>query len=365
MNDDSEFELERRLRDAFTAQARADVPDHAPVPPPRFADPMATAPDIRTHAGSRRRWAAPLAAAAAVLLVGAGAVVLAERSDDPAPVAAPGTSRPATLSSTGTDDGVVRVTTLNSDDSTYGVGMPVIAYFSQRVTDGRAFQAATRVTANGRPLTTAWYFQRSAAGRGPVEGQLRPKDYWPANATIRVTFPPAGTSMGKDMPTDGRLTSLTFKTGPRQIATVDDKKHELVLTVNGKRTLTAPVALGAPRTPTRSGIKVVMEQQDSVTLKGPGLPAKKAPDAQRLTYDGEYLHAAPWNEKGIEGGKDNSNGCTNLMPKDAAKLYKTLRVGDVVVYEGVDGPAMQVAQGYGAWNMSWREWVRGGLIPTR
>ena len=46
---------------------------------------------------------------------------------------------------------------------------------------------------------------------------------------------------------------------------------------------------------------------------------------QRLTYDGEYLHSAPWNVYNITHGIDSSNGCTNLLPADAQKLYELPR----------------------------------------
>ena len=61
---------------------------------------------------------------------------------------------------------------------------------------------------------------------------------------------------------------------------------------------------------------------------------------------------------------DSSNGCTNLLPDDAKKLYDFLRVGDVVIYPNANGPAMSLGAGYGDWNVSWGEWQTGGLVPT-
>jgi hypothetical protein len=95
---------------------------------------------------------------------------------------------------------------------------------------------------------------------------------------------------------------------------------------------------------------------------------------QRLTYGGEYLHSAPWNCVGSPGcagpqnniGRANSsNGCTNLRPADAEKLYKFTRVGDVVQYPDADGPHMQLGQGYGDWNIFWSQWQTGGLVSTQ
>jgi hypothetical protein len=85
---------------------------------------------------------------------------------------------------------------------------------------------------------------------------------------------------------------------------------------------------------------------------------------QRLTYDGEYLHAAPWNVPNIQSGVNSSNGCTNLLPADAQTLYNFLEIGDVVKYPNANGKAMQIGDGYGDWNVNWGLWQTGGLVST-
>ncbi|WP_460605365.1 L,D-transpeptidase [Jatrophihabitans fulvus] len=258
----------------------------------------------------------------------------------------------------------VKVTTLNSDGVEYGVGMPVIVYFSKKITDGKQWQADTKVTANGKPLKTAWYFQYSSAGRGPIEAQLRPRDYWPAHSRIKVTFPPKNTSLGRNYVSDGKLTSLDFRIGPRNIVTVDDSTNKVTVVSDGKQWGTFPTSLGAPNTRTQRGIKVIMEKGRSICMRGPGYYECGVKYTQRLTYGGEYLHQAEWNIRNINAGVNSSNGCTNLLPADAAKLYGFLRVGDVVTYPNADGPEMQMGQGYGLWNVSWGEYQTGGLVPT-
>ena len=64
----------------------------------------------------------------------------------------------------------VHVRLLEGDGSTWGVGMPVIAYLSAKITDARAFAAATTATVNGAPAEGAWYFEKSAIYSGyPLE----------------------------------------------------------------------------------------------------------------------------------------------------------------------------------------------------
>jgi lipoprotein-anchoring transpeptidase ErfK/SrfK len=359
MTDD---ELERRLTSAFDATARAAAGDTSTPPLPRFAQ-MAPS-DHR-----RRRLLAPLAAAAAVIAVGATVAGITYATSDnghhrtasqrsPAVVTHASTSAPAVPSTP------VHIKLLNSDGADYGVGMPVVAFFSRKITNARALQAATTVTVNGAAAKGAWYFESSAAGNGPIEGHFRLRDYWPAHAKVHIAIPAQGVSAGTGLSFNDSLT-LDFTTGPKDVAVVNDATHRMIVSSDGKRWGSFPVSLGAHRTPTTRGTKVIMEKGASICMRGPGYNECGIKYTQRLTYGGEYLHSAPWNIGNIEKGIDSSNGCTNLLPADAARLFHFLRVGDVVQYPNAGGPAMQLGSGYGDWNVPWSSWQTGGLVPTR
>jgi lipoprotein-anchoring transpeptidase ErfK/SrfK len=363
-------DLERLVREAFAAKAHSAVGDDR-VPP---SVDLHAAP--RTAPG-RGRFLAPLAAAAAVVLaaglvfalrgssttagrppVGPGAqTALAASSGhgvDPAPTTAP----PSPLVR------AVHVKLKWSDGSTFGVGVPVIAYLSRTITDARPFAAATTVTVNGQQVSGAWYFERSTAVPGyPLEAHYRLQSYWPAHAKIAVKMPVKGMSAGPGLAYDDNLT-LAFATGAANIAMVDDMSHTLTLTSDGVRVGSYPVSLGAKNTPTARGTKVIMEKGLSICMSGPGYSECGVKYTQRLTYGGEYLHAAPWNLANL-GNADSSNGCTNLSPADAAALYKTLEIGDVVQYPNANGPKMTLGAGYGDWNVPWSQWITGGAVPTR
>ena len=252
----------------------------------------------------------------------------------------------------------------NADGSVVGVGMPIIAYFSKKITSAKALSDATTITVNDQPAKGAWYFEYSSAFKGyPIEGHLRLQNFWPAHAKIHVGLPLKGVSAGPGLAFDDSLT-LDFATGPADIAVVDDSSHTLHLTIDGKDGGTYPVSLGAPQTRTRSGIKVIMEKGASICMRGPGYYECGVKYTQRLTYDGEYLHSAPWNIHNITSGVDSSNGCTNLLPADAQKLYGLLEIGDVVEYPNANGGKMQLGQGYGDWNVPWALWQTGGLVST-
>jgi lipoprotein-anchoring transpeptidase ErfK/SrfK len=357
-----EHELEQRLSDAFTAQARASVGDRAAPPAPRFLTDGAAG---RRH--RRMRVFAPLAAAAAVLVVAGSVLALRDSSTSPAapqPFAAGSklvSSAPAPLRGSGTP---VRIRMLNADGATYGVGMPIVALFSRKFANAASLAAATSITVDGKPVRGAWYFEYSSYGRRyPVEGHLRLKSFWPAHAKVRITLATRGVSAGRGYRFQNAAT-LDFSTGAKNIAVVDDADHRMTVTTDGKPLRTVPVSLGTSATPTMQGTKVIMEKGRDISMSGPGYFDPHVKYTQQLTYGGEYLMSAPWNVANIKSGVDTSNGCTNLLPSDAAFLYKILHVGDVVMYPNADGPAMTPGMGYGDWNVPWSVWQRGGLIPT-
>jgi lipoprotein-anchoring transpeptidase ErfK/SrfK len=255
---------------------------------------------------------------------------------------------------------------LAGDGEQYGVGMPIIVFFSKKITSGKALQQATKVTVNGQPLTGGWYFEYSSYYKGyPIEGHWRPQNYWPAHSRVHVDIPAKGLSAGKGLTFNDSL-SLDFLIGPKNISVVNDATHTISVSSDGQHKWTFPVSLGANDTPTRHGIKVIMEKLPTVCMHdiaGTYYECGIKLD-QRLTYDGEYLHSAPWNVYNIEHGVDSSNGCTNLLPADAATLYHFLEVGDVVVYPNANGKAMGLGDGYGDWNVSWGAWQTGGLVST-
>ncbi|MGH3444950.1 MAG: L,D-transpeptidase, partial [Nocardioidaceae bacterium] len=198
----------------------------------------------------------------------------------------------------------VHISLLNSDGSTYGVGMPVIAFFSKKITDGKPLQQKTTATVNGKAVHGAWYFEGSSAGHGPIEAHFRLQNYWPAHARIHIGMPMKGVSAGKGLAYNDSLT-LDFSTGPRNVSTVDDSSHRMTVTSDGRTYGTFPVSLGYQKTPTKSGTKVIMEKGRDISMRGPGYFDAHVKFTQRLTYDGEYLHSAPWNVGNI-GHTDTS-----------------------------------------------------------
>ena len=82
--------------------------------------------------------------------------------------------------------------------------------------------------------------------------------------------------------------------------------------------------------------------------------------AMRVTYSGEFLHAAPWSV-GSQGHANVSHGCTGMSTANAAWIYNISKRGDVVEYTGTDRP-MTLTNGYGDWNASYATWSAGSAL---
>ena len=260
----------------------------------------------------------------------------------------------------------VHVSLLNGDGDVRGIGMPIIAFVDQKITDAKAFNAATKVTVNDEPVEGNWYWLETARGGGAVyEAHWRPQTYWPAHAKIHMDLPVENLTAGAD--THGgnfyfeNSLTLDMSTGVAYVGTIDASTLQMTVTADGRHLGTYPVSLGAADTPTARGVKVIMEKGLDIRMTGPGYDDPHVKFTQRLTYGGEYLHSAPWNVANI-GHRSTSNGCTNLLPANAETLYNTFEIGDVFNYPNANGPAMTIGAGYGDWNVSWAEWQGGGLL---
>jgi lipoprotein-anchoring transpeptidase ErfK/SrfK len=257
----------------------------------------------------------------------------------------------------------VHVSSLETDGSTWGVGMPIVLYFDKMPGTSRYFTAATKVTVNGQPSDGAWFWEKSERPGAVVEAHYRPRaPFWPAHAQIHVTLPPAGTSAGPGLHFDGQLSSVSMATGAADIGTVG-ADSKLTVTVDGKPIGTFPLALGAASTPTMNGIKVIMAKGRNERMIGSGYD-EIVPWSMRLTNSGEYLHAASWNIGNIMSGTPSSNGCSNMLPADAQKLFGIMQIGDPVIYNHVPDATstMPSWDGFGDWNLPWSVWSGGGLL---
>ncbi|CAM5731248.1 hypothetical protein SHIRM173S_04610 [Streptomyces hirsutus] len=75
--------------------------------------------------------------------------------------------------------------------------------------------------------------------------------------------------------------------------------------------------------------------------------------ATRVTWSGEYVHAAPWSV-GSQGYDNVSHGCVGMSTGDAEWFFDTFHQGDLVEVVNSGGATMEpFGNGFGDWNLTW------------
>ncbi|MER7272420.1 Ig-like domain-containing protein [Micromonospora carbonacea] len=255
----------------------------------------------------------------------------------------------------------VRVSSFLGDGQVVGVGMPLIVKFSRAIPEDYRDDVQRRMTVTSTPAQEGiWHWV------SPTEIRYRPKEFWKAGSTISYRVQAGGLPLGDGWYGRADLT-VDIKTGPAVIMTVDNKTKRMTVTKDGKVIKTIPVSLGKKSTPSSSGTMVVIEKLrktvfDTFEELGPEDGYRTKIDyAQRLTWGGEFIHAAPWSE-GQQGSVNVSHGCVNVSMKNGAWLFDNTRVGDPITVKGTERKLAN-GNGWTDWNMSWDEYVKGSALP--
>ncbi len=169
----------------------------------------------------------------------------------------------------------------------------------------------------------------------------------------------------------GAPSSISFSTGDKMLALTDAGSDYMTVYRNDKELKKMPVTTGKPGFSTRNGIKVVLEQAQTVFMNSStvGIAAGSSNAYAmnvywdtRVTWSGEYVHAAPWSE-GSQGVSNVSHGCTGMSTADAEWFYNTFRKGDLVQVINSKGHEMEpFGNGFGDWNLSWSAWQKGSAL---
>ncbi|MEH1097913.1 L,D-transpeptidase [Micromonospora sp. CPCC 205561] len=273
--------------------------------------------------------------------------------------------RPATTSSTFTTmakpDKQVRVTSFLGDGQVVGVGMPLIVKFGRAIAEDYRDDVQSRMTVTSSPAQEGiWHWV------SPTEVRYRPKEFWQANSKVSYRVQAGGLPLGDGWYGRADLT-VDVKVGPAVVMTVDNKTKRMTVTRDGSVVKTIPVSLGKKSTPSSSGTMVVIEKLrktvfDTFEELGPEEGYRTKIDyAQRLTWGGEFIHAAPWSE-GQQGRVNVSHGCVNVSMANGAWLFANTRVGDPITVKGTER-RLQNGNGWTDWNMSWEQYVKGSALP--
>lgn len=248
------------------------------------------------------------------------------------------------------------------EGETVGVGMPIIVNFDVAVTDRAEIERHLSVeTSPAQKGTWHWISDN--------EVHWRPKEYWKPGTDVTVHADINGVNAGGGIYGQEDRTS-SFHIGSAVMMKVDVSAHNMQVTENGKLLRTIPISAGKPGFTTRSGIKVIIEKfrykdMDAATT---GISESDAEYynlsnveyAQRVTYSGEFIHAAPWSV-GSQGYTNVSHGCVGMSTDNAGWLFGLTKRGDVVETVGSDRP-MESTNGYGDWNVSWADYREGSAL---
>ncbi|MFF7471637.1 Ig-like domain-containing protein [Streptomyces sp. NPDC008092] len=248
----------------------------------------------------------------------------------------------------------------------YGVGQPVTAQLDHEIKDKAqraVVERALRVD-SVPAVEGSWYWVSDK------ELHYRPKDYWPAHATVQVHSNLDGIRIS-DRLWGGAAAPLKLTIGDKLLAVTDAAAHQMTVYRDDKEINQIPVTTGKPGFETRNGVKVVLEKQYFVRMRGTTVGIAEGTSdsydlpvyyATRVTWSGEYVHAAPWSV-GSQGYENVSHGCTGMNTSNAEWFFDTVHPGDLVKVVNSNGKTMEAfGNGFGDWNLAWKDWRKGSAL---
>jgi lipoprotein-anchoring transpeptidase ErfK/SrfK len=248
------------------------------------------------------------------------------------------------------------------EDETVGVGMPVIVKFDIPVHRRAAFEKQMTVTSNP-PMVGSWNWLSDQ------EAHWRPKTYWKPDTKVHVDIDVNGVSAG-DGVFGQESRTVDFEVGRSVIMKPNLQSDQMKVMIDGKLARTIPITGGKPGFETRSGTKLIIEKfevkrMDAATVGiQPGDPEYyDIPDvqyAQRVTYSGEFLHAAPWSVY-AQGSYNVSHGCVGMSTENGAWLFSITHRGDPVEVTGTSR-SIEPGNGWTDWDMSFKEYKQGSAL---
>ncbi len=245
---------------------------------------------------------------------------------------------------------------VEGSDQTYGVGMPIILYFSRPITNRAAVERALQITTS-RPIKGAWYWDNQC-NLAPVCLYFRPRHYWPAHTKVSFAGHLNGVQGAAGVYGQHTLTQ-TFTIGSSLRVVASTARHSMNVYRDGKLFARWPISTGRPGDNTPNGTYLTIEKGNPVDMIGPGYNIK-VPWSVRFTWSGDYLHDAYWSV-GQQGFTNVSHGCVNMSPADAEIYYKMAVPGDPVTI--TDSPRAGVwDNGWTQWFLPWHTYVRGSAL---
>jgi lipoprotein-anchoring transpeptidase ErfK/SrfK len=258
---------------------------------------------------------------------------------------------------------LVRVTSQIGDHQVVGVGMPMILSFGADIPkDARAAVQRRLFMSSDPPQEGVWNWFSAK------EVHYRPKEYWQAGTKLRLRAALGGAPLGGRSYAEKDLTVEAI-VGKRLIMDVDNATKKMTVTEDGVLLKTMPVSLGKPSNPSDSGNFIVMVKNEwewfdsstyGVPVDSPDGYRTKVELPQRITWSGQYIHAAPWSVND-QGKRNVSHGCVNISPDLAKWLYGVTHIGDPVIVKGTE-ERVKYGDGWTDWELPWDQYVKGSAL---
>ncbi|MEV7007166.1 L,D-transpeptidase [Streptosporangium sp. NPDC051022] len=264
---------------------------------------------------------------------------------------------------------IADITPMDEKVEKIGVGSPIIVTFDRAVANRAAAEAVLQVQAE-KPVEGAW---RWVSDRKVI---YRTKTYWKPHQkvlfTARLSQIP-GNQEAKDV-------SRRFAIGTANISMVSTGRHIMKVYRDGKLAKTIPISAGRGGMVkngvdvylTTSGVHLTMGKKAVETMtsswlgvtdpKDPRYYKEEIPWAVRISDSGEYVHQSAGYYQFL-GRSNQSHGCVRATPEGAKWFYGIAQRGDVVKIGGTKRK-LDWRNGWGFWQLSWRQWKQGSALPA-
>ena len=168
--------------------------------------------------------------------------------------------------------------------------MPVVLTFDVPVKNRKEFEKHLSVTtAPKQEGSWSWFSDK--------EVHFRPKSYWKPGTKVTATADLNGLDAGNGI-YGQNTTSTSFTVGRSLITKINLDTKKAKVYIDGDLERTIPISAGKSGWTTRSGTKLIMEKLPVTRMTNEMIGADEAYDlrvkyALRITWSGEFLHAAP------------------------------------------------------------------------
>jgi lipoprotein-anchoring transpeptidase ErfK/SrfK len=238
----------------------------------------------------------------------------------------------------------------------------VIVTFDIPVSNRAAFEKKMTVSSSPKAVGT-WHWISDQ------EVHWRPRTYWKPGTKVSVDIDVNSVDAGDGV--YGQMDRhVDFKIGDAVVMKANLQTDQMAVMVNGSLARTIPITGGKPGFETRSGTKLIVEKfaekrMDAATV-GIGQDDPEyydIPDvqyAQRVTFTGEFLHAAPWSVS-AQGSYNVSHGCVGMSTDNAAWLFNLTHRGDPVEVTGTQR-GLEDNNGWTDWNESYAQYKQASAL---